>query len=123
MFCEFAVFEPRSWRRIPLLPDAWCWQRARRRPGARPAPARAAAAAYTDETWIVGEALALPVRGPAALAPRRAAVGRALRAGPCAGPADRTRRAAQPRRRPATPSTASGGSRRASPRWRPSCRP
>jgi hypothetical protein len=57
VFCEFAVFEPGELAAIPFAPGRLVWAR----PGTDPAlaiPRRAPARPTTDETWIVGEALA-----------------------------------------------------------------
>lgn len=57
VFCEFAVFEPQELAAIPFAPGRLAWAR----PGTDPAiamPRRALPRRTTDETWIVGEALA-----------------------------------------------------------------
>lgn len=57
VFCEFAVFEPQELASIPFAPGRLVWAR----PGIDPAlaaPRRALPRRTTDETWIVGEALA-----------------------------------------------------------------
>jgi hypothetical protein len=57
VFCEFAVFEPQELAAIPFAPGRLVWSR----PGIDPAiaaPRRELPRRTTDETWIVGEALA-----------------------------------------------------------------
>lgn len=57
VFCEFAVFEPQELETIPFAPGRVVWKRAEVDPmiatPRRPLPQRT-----TDETWVVGEALA-----------------------------------------------------------------
>lgn len=57
VFCEFAIFEPQELAAIPFAPGRLVWSR----PGIDPAlatPRRELPRRTTDETWIVGEALA-----------------------------------------------------------------
>lgn len=57
VFCEFAIFEPQELAQIPFAPGRLVWAR----PGTDPAlavPRRELPRRTTDETWIVGEALA-----------------------------------------------------------------
>jgi hypothetical protein len=57
VFCEFAVFEPQELDTIPFAPGRLVWKR----DGVDPAlatPRRPLPRRTTDETWIVGEALA-----------------------------------------------------------------
>jgi hypothetical protein len=57
VFCEFAVFEPQELPAIPFAPGRLVWAR----PGTDPAlatPRRELPRRSTDETWIIGEALA-----------------------------------------------------------------
>lgn len=57
VFCEFAVFEPGELAAIPFAPGRLVWAREGVDPGIA-VPRRALPARTTDETWIVGEALA-----------------------------------------------------------------
>lgn len=57
IFCEFAVFVPEELPRIPFAPGRIVWKRDEV-DAAVATPARAAPPPTTDETWIVGEALA-----------------------------------------------------------------
>jgi hypothetical protein len=57
VFCEFAVFEPQELAAIPFAPGRLVWARDGVDPGIA-VPQRALPARTTDETWIVGEALA-----------------------------------------------------------------
>src|SRR5205085_2625578 len=57
VFCEFAVFEPQELETIPFAPGRVVW----RREGVEPSiarPQKPLPMRTTDETWIVGEALA-----------------------------------------------------------------
>lgn len=57
VFCEFAVFEPQELAAIPFAPGRLVWARDGVDP-AIAAPRQALPRRTTDETWIVGEALA-----------------------------------------------------------------
>ncbi|MFO1271408.1 MAG: hypothetical protein U1F50_06985 [Rubrivivax sp.] len=57
LFCEFAVFEPAELAHIPFAPGRVVWRRADADP-ALATPRKALPRPTTDETWIVGEAIA-----------------------------------------------------------------
>lgn len=57
VFCEFAVFEPAELEAIPFAPGRAAWKR-EGVDDTIAAPRRPLPGATTDETWIVGEALA-----------------------------------------------------------------
>lgn len=57
VFCEFAVFEPAELEAIPFAPGRVAWKR-EGVDDTIAAPRRPLPGATTDETWIVGEALA-----------------------------------------------------------------
>ncbi len=57
LFCEFAIFEPAELETIPFAPGRVVWRRADADPSFA-TPRRPLPRPTTDETWIVGEALA-----------------------------------------------------------------
>ncbi len=57
LFCEFAVFEPAELAQIPFAPGRVVWRRADADP-ALATPRKPLPRPTTDETWIVGEAIA-----------------------------------------------------------------
>jgi hypothetical protein len=62
VFCEFAVFEPAELDAVPYAPGRVVWAR-EGVDAAIATPARALPRPTTDETWIVGEALACLIVG------------------------------------------------------------